>query len=90
MKCKQGAKGNEIQSLWVLSWSLIKIFKKMLVCLSGNTGCGPLLGLSFKVDWWQLHQGPSMAEGRSSLMELNFRSYGSYRLIGKDPEAGKD
>ena len=28
-----------------------------------------------------------MAEVGSSLMELNFRSYESYRLTGKDPEA---
>ena len=87
MKCKQGAKENEIQSLWVLSWSFIKILKKMLVCLSGNTGCGPLVGPSFKVDRWQHHQGLGMAEGGSSFLELNFRSYGSYRLIGKDSEA---
>lgn len=54
--------------------AFIKILKKMLVCLSDNTGCGPLLGLSFKVDWWQHHQGLGMAEVGSSLMELNYRS----------------
>lgn len=57
----------EIQSLWVLSWSFIKILKKMLVCLSGNTGCGPLVRPSFKVVWWH-HKGLGMAGGESSFM----------------------
>lgn len=57
-----------MQALWVLSLYFIKIFKKMMVCLSGTLGFRPIQNW-----WWRHLRGPGMAGGCSLSRSLNSR-----------------